>query len=62
MHVEVSDTGPGFTLEAVAAGHGLDNLRNRLAMLFDGKADFGVARRDGWTTVSLVVPQEAAPQ
>jgi sensor histidine kinase YesM len=62
LHVEVSDTGPGFTLEAVTAGHGLDNLRNRLAMLFDGKADFGVARRDGWTTVSLVMPQEAAPQ
>ncbi len=62
LHVEVSDTGPGFALEAVTAGHGLDNLRNRLAMLFDGKADFGVARRDGWTTVSLVMPQEAAPQ
>jgi len=60
LQIEVSDTGPGFALETAAPGHGLDNLRSRLAMLFGGKAELRVARQDGWTTVSLILPQEAA--
>ena len=56
LRVEVSDTGPGFTMEAATAGHGLDNLRNRLAILFGSAAGLNVTRQDGWTTVTLVAP------
>jgi sensor histidine kinase YesM len=60
LRIDVSDTGPGFALETAAPGHGLDNLRSRLAMLFSGKAELRVSRQDEWTTVSLILPQEAA--
>jgi signal transduction histidine kinase len=43
-------------LEFAPSGHGLDNLRNRLAMLFGGTADLQVTRHDGWTTVRLMFP------
>lgn len=60
LHIDVSDTGPGFALESAAAGHGLDNLRNRLAMLFEGRASMNIAHLDGWTMVSLILPAEVA--
>lgn len=56
LQIDVSDTGPGFSLEAAPSGHGLDNLRNRLAMLFGDTADLKVTRQDGWTTVRLMFP------
>lgn len=56
LQIEVSDTGPGFSLESAPSGHGLDNLRNRLAMLFGETADLRVTRQDGWTTVHLMFP------
>jgi len=56
LHIHVSDTGPGFSLESAPSGHGLDNLRNRLAMLFGENADLQVTRHDGWTTVRLIFP------
>ena len=64
LQIEVSDTGPGFSLESAPSGHGLDNLRNRLAMLFGETADLRVTRQDGWTTVRLMLPvvAPAAPQ
>jgi LytS/YehU family sensor histidine kinase len=60
LQIDVSDTGPGFSLDAAAPGHGLDNLRNRLAMLFGKAADLRVTRQDGWTTVRLLVPTSSA--
>jgi LytS/YehU family sensor histidine kinase len=60
LQIDVSDTGPGFSLESAAAGHGLDNLRNRLAVLFGDSADLKVTRRDGWTTVRLLFPARPA--
>jgi sensor histidine kinase YesM len=57
LQIDVSDTGPGFTLEAATAGHGLDSLRNRLAILFDGRAGLQVSRIEAWTTVTLILPQ-----
>ena len=60
LQIEVSDTGPGFSLESAAAGHGLDNLRNRLAVLFGDSADLKVTRRDRWTTVRLLFPARPA--
>jgi sensor histidine kinase YesM len=56
LQIEVSDTGPGFLLESAPPGHGLDNLRNRLAMLFGDTADLRVTRQEGWTTVRLMFP------
>jgi len=59
LRIDVSDTGPGFSLESAPSGHGLDNLRNRLAMLFGDTADLRVTRQDGWTTVRLMFPATA---
>lgn len=56
LRVEVSDTGPGFALDAALPGHGLDNLRSRLTALFGGQGDLSVTRDAGWTTVTLVTP------
>ncbi len=60
LQIEVSDTGPGFSLDSAQPGHGLDNLRNRLAMLFGNTADLQVTRRDDWTTVRLLLPSSIA--
>jgi signal transduction histidine kinase len=56
LRVNVADTGEGFTLEAAPAGHGLDNLRSRLAVLYGESAELKVMQTDGWTTVSMKVP------
>lgn len=61
LHIEVRDTGPGFDLSKIPAGHGLDQLTQRLDTLFNGKAYLrvtrrGVARRDGYSTVEMVLP------
>lgn len=56
LWVDVADTGPGFILESAPPGHGLDNLRSRLAVLFGESAELTVSQADGWTTVSMKVP------
>jgi sensor histidine kinase YesM len=56
LRVNVADTGEGFALESVPAGHGLDNLRSRLAVLFGDSAEMKVGQSDGWTTVTMRVP------
>jgi sensor histidine kinase YesM len=56
--LEVSDDGPGFDLRAFREGHGLENLQERLAALFDGDARLEIARREGRTVVSVAVPQK----
>lgn len=55
--LEVSDSGPGFSLEGIAAGHGLDNLKGRLATLFDGGAGLRVDSRERGATVVVSMPQ-----
>jgi sensor histidine kinase YesM len=57
LRVEVQDTGPGFDLAAVRAGHGLDNLVERLNALFGEKARLNVLRRDGYSVVEMVLPR-----
>lgn len=57
LHIEVRDTGPGFDLTAVPAGHGLDNLVERLDALFGAKARLNTLRKDGHCVVEMVVPQ-----
>ncbi len=57
LRIEVRDTGPGFDLAAIHAGHGLDNLVGRLDALFGAKARLNVFRRDGYSVVEMVLPR-----
>jgi two-component system, LytTR family, sensor histidine kinase AlgZ len=57
LKIEVRDTGPGFNLTAVPAGHGLDNLVERLDALFGSEGGLNVFRRDGHSVVEMVLPQ-----
>jgi signal transduction histidine kinase len=57
LRIEVQDTGPGFDLAAIPAGHGLDNLVERLDALFGAKARLNVLRRGGYTVVEMVLPR-----
>jgi two-component system sensor histidine kinase AlgZ len=56
LRIDVADTGPGFTMDSALTGHGIDNLRSRLAALFGSAAELQVDRLDGWTTVTFQVP------
>ena len=57
LRVEVSDDGPSFDLESAPAGHGLDNLKGRLATLFGSHAALSVERRENRNNVWFAVPQ-----
>ena len=57
LRIEVRDTGPGFDLTAIPAGHGLDNLVERLDALFGEKARLNVFRKDGHSVVEMVLPR-----
>lgn len=54
--VEVQDDGPGFGDSAVVSGHGLDNVKARLAALFGEKAALEISRRGPHTVVAVAVP------
>jgi LytS/YehU family sensor histidine kinase len=55
--LEVSDEGPAFVLESAPAGHGLDNLKGRLATLFGEHAALTLERRENRNNLTLSVPQ-----
>jgi sensor histidine kinase YesM len=57
LRIEIRDTGPGFDLSAVPAGHGLDNLVGRLHALFGAEARLNVLRRDGYSVVEIFLPR-----
>jgi signal transduction histidine kinase len=56
LRVEVRDSGPGFDLTALRAGHGLDNLVSRLDALFGAEARFDVNRSNGLCVTEIVLP------
>ncbi len=56
LRIEVRDSGPGFDLSAVRAGHGLDSLVQRLDALFGTKGRLNVVRREGYSVVEMIVP------
>jgi two-component system sensor histidine kinase AlgZ len=59
--VEVADDGPGFTPQAQLPGHGLENLRERLASLFANQAGVEVrAGRSVGACVRLRLPATAS--
>jgi LytS/YehU family sensor histidine kinase len=53
----VWDDGPGFDDAVTPPGHGLDNLRGRLAGRFGERASVTVARLDGGTLVTVSLPR-----
>ena len=57
LRIEVSDTGAGFDLTAIRAGHGLDSLVGRLDALFGDRAHLSVSRREGRCVVEMVLPR-----
>ena len=59
IEIEVADSGPGFSLENIPSGHGLDNLLARLDVLYDGRAKLDVATTAGGTSVRLLLPGNA---
>ena len=56
LRIEVADDGPGFGAEAMAAGHGLDNLQARLAALYGDAAALEVATHGRYTVVAISLP------
>jgi two-component system sensor histidine kinase AlgZ len=59
LRVEVRDSGPGFSLESAPAGHGLDNLKGRLATLFGQDAALTLERHERHNHMRLSVPEHA---
>ncbi|HYL78619.1 MAG TPA: histidine kinase [Bryobacteraceae bacterium] len=57
LRLEVSDEGPAFTLESSPKGHGLDNLKGRLATLYGDHAALTLQRRDNRNNLTLSIPQ-----
>jgi len=57
LRVAVTDRGPGFALESAPAGHGLANLKDRLATLFGNRAALTLDRREDSNSMILTVPQ-----
>jgi len=54
--LEVSDDGPGFSLDAINPDHGLGNLVARLELLFGSAGQLEVTRVDDRTAVRLSLP------
>ena len=60
VQLSVWDDGAGFTADAIRTGHGVDNLRARLAARFGAAAGVDVGRRDGGTRVTVTLPRAGA--
>ena len=58
LHVAIQDSGPGFDLASVPAGHGLENLVERLNVLFGDKAKLNASRQNGHCVVEMVLPHQ----
>ncbi|WP_036803438.1 sensor histidine kinase [Photobacterium profundum] len=61
MQISVTDNGAGFSPTPHAAGHGLglENIRQRIDMLFDGKASISIKEHQAGGVIStLILPIE----
>jgi LytS/YehU family sensor histidine kinase len=58
LALSVEDDGPGFDPRTRPAGHGLDLLAGRLAMLFGDRAALDVDSRPGRTVVTIEMPDD----
>jgi sensor histidine kinase YesM len=61
LRMAVTDQGPGFTLESAPAGHGLDNLKDRLVSLYGEQAALTLDRRENQNSIILMVPYNGSP-
>lgn len=59
--VSVIDDGPGFGSQDLTAGHGLDNLQERLLALFGDLAKLSISAEQARTTVSIALPIGVRP-
>jgi two-component system sensor histidine kinase AlgZ len=57
LTVGVWDDGPGFSADAMTPGHGLDNLRGRLAARCGSAATLVIGWQDGGTLVTVTLPR-----
>jgi sensor histidine kinase YesM len=60
LHIEVTDDGPGFTIDSLLPGHGLDNLQSRLLALYGMDAAVALDRTPGGMRVMISVPRSRA--
>ncbi len=58
LRVAVRDDGPGFDAARLPEGHGLALLRDRLQMLFDGRATLTIDTAPASTTVAVELPHD----
>lgn len=61
IELSVCDDGPGFTLDDLKRGHGLDLLRSRLMALYRERGSLSVANSDG-CVVTVRIPRDGAPE
>jgi len=57
IRIAIRDSGPGFDLASIPAGHGLDKLVQRLDALYGDAAALTVSRRDSHCVVEMQIPQ-----
>jgi sensor histidine kinase YesM len=58
VRLEVSDDGPGFSLEAITPDHGLGNVISRMELLFGDRGQLAVSRKGANTVVKLLFPRQ----
>lgn len=61
IELSVRDDGPGFTLDDLKRGHGLDLLRSRLNALYRDQGTLSVAHLDG-CVVTVRIPHDGVPE
>ena len=59
VHLDVTDGGPGYSLEEIPAGHGVHNLIDRLTLVYGGDAYLDVIRDGAQAIVRVTVPRSA---
>jgi len=60
LALSVWDDGPGFDIDEAPAGHGLETLRARLAVLFGPGASLEAGRADGGARITMSLPAHLA--
>lgn len=61
LRIEVTDDGGGFDPSTLRLGHGLENLRERLSVLFNGEARLEFSRNEGRMAVEIRIPFTKVP-
>jgi len=54
--MEVADDGPGFAGDSIGSGHGLENIRQRLAMTYGDAHRFSIICSGNRTAVQIEIP------